>query len=174
MVENRLNEERLIFVQEEIVRPMAIAVCDKQRVFETERKATHEAIAADATTSEGDRKVANAIVASASAKLEALSLINSDINRYFETFIKPPDPFNVADAFDKTALIAPRDDTDRSNNKSRMRIANGFAKSSGALSKLWTTLRAAPSLGTRNRSLVRGFVNLSGSRRHRPYSRRNG
>ena len=35
MVENRLNEERLIFVQEEIVKPMAIAVCDKQRVFET-------------------------------------------------------------------------------------------------------------------------------------------
>ena len=131
MVENRLNEERLIFVQEEIVRPMAIAVCDKQRVFETERKATHEAIAADATKSEGDRKVANAIVASASAKLEALSLINGDINRYFETFIKPLNPFNVADAFDKTALIAPRDDTDRSNNKSRMRIANGFAKESG-------------------------------------------
>ena len=46
-----------IFIQEEIVRPMAIAVCDKQRVFETERKATHEAIAADATKSEGDRKV---------------------------------------------------------------------------------------------------------------------
>ena len=131
MVENRLNEERLTFVQEEIVRPMAIAVCDKQRVFETDRKATHEAIAADATKSESDRKVANAIVASASAKLEALSLINGDINRYFETFIKPLNPFNVADAFDKTALIAPRDDTDRSNNKSRMRIANGFAKESG-------------------------------------------
>ena len=131
MVENRLNEERLIFVQEEIVKPMAIAVCDKQRVFETERKATNEAIAADATKSESDRKVAQAIVVSASAKLEALSLINGDINRYFQTFIKPLNPFNVADAFDKTAQIAPRDDTDRSNNKSRMRIANGFGKESG-------------------------------------------
>ena len=89
MVENRLNEERLIFVQEEIVKPMAIAVCDKQRVFETERKATNEAIAADATKSESERKVAQAIVVSASSKLEALSLINGDINRYFQTFIKP-------------------------------------------------------------------------------------
>ena len=79
MVENRLNEERLIFVQEEIVRPMAIAVCDKQRVFETEHKATNEVIAADATKSADDRKVAQAIVVSASAKLEALSLINRDI-----------------------------------------------------------------------------------------------
>ena len=131
MVENRLNEERLIFVQEEVAKPMAIAVCDKQRVFESERKATNEVIAADATKSESDRKVAQAIVESASAKLEALSLINGDINRYFQTFIKPLNPFNVADAFDKTAHIAPRDDTDRSANKARMRIANGFGKESG-------------------------------------------
>ena len=59
----------------------------------------HEAIAADATKSKGDRKVAEAIVASASAKLEALSLINGDTNHYFETFIKPLNPFNLADAF---------------------------------------------------------------------------
>ena len=133
LVENRLNEERLIFVQEEVAKPMAITVCDKQRVFESDRKAANEAIAADATKSESDRKVAQAIVESASAKLEALSLINSDINHYFQTFIKPLNPFNVADAFDKTARIAPRDDTDRSRvaNKVRMRIANGFGKESG-------------------------------------------
>ena len=52
LVENRLNEERLIFVQEEVVKPMAITVCGKQRVFESERKATNEVIAADATKSE--------------------------------------------------------------------------------------------------------------------------
>ena len=39
----------------------------------------------------------------------------------------------MADAFDKKARIAPRDDTDRSRvaNKVRMRIANGFGKESG-------------------------------------------
>ena len=133
LVEKRLNEERLIFVQEEIVKPMSITVCDKQRVFESERKAWNEVIAADATKSESDRKVAQAIVESACAKLEALSLINSDINHYFQTFIKPLNPFNVADAFDKTARIAPRDVADRSKvaNKVRMRIANGFGKESG-------------------------------------------
>ena len=62
LVEKRLNEERLIFVQEEIVKPMSITVCDKQRVFESERKAMNEVIAADATKSESDRKVAQAIV----------------------------------------------------------------------------------------------------------------
>ena len=133
LVENRLNEERLILVQEEVVKPMAVTVCDKLLAFESERKAVNEAIAADATKSESDRKVAQAIVESASAKLEALLLINNDINHYFQTFIKPLNPFDVADAFDKTARIAPRDDTDRSRvaNKVRMHIANGFGKESG-------------------------------------------
>ena len=68
MVENRLNEERLIFVQEEVVKPMAIAVCEKQRVFETGRKAANEAIAADATKSESDRKVAQVRRAASSCR----------------------------------------------------------------------------------------------------------
>ena len=133
LVENRLNEERLILVQEEVSKPMAITVCDKLRAFESERKAANEVIAADASKSESDRKVARAIVEGASAKLEALALINSDIDHYFHTASKPLDPFNVAGAFDKAACIAPRDDTDRSRaaNKVRMRIANAFGKESG-------------------------------------------
>ena len=93
----------------------------------------NEAIAADATKSESDRKVARAIVRGASAKIEALSLTNSDIDHYFQTFTKPLNPFNVAGAFDKAACIAPRDDTDRSRaaNKVRMRVANVFGKESG-------------------------------------------
>ena len=56
LVENRLNEERPIFVQEEVSKPMAITtVADKQRVFESDRKAANEAIAADATKSESGR-----------------------------------------------------------------------------------------------------------------------
>ena len=137
LVENRLNEERLILVQEEVAKPMmAVAVCDKLRAFESERKEVNEAIAADATKSESDRKVARAILRGANAKLEALALINSDIGHYFQTFIKPLNPFNVADAFDKAACIAPRDDTDRSRaaNKVRMRFANAFGKERGCLS----------------------------------------
>ena len=99
LVENRLNEERLIFVQEWVAKPMAITVCDKQRVFESERKAANEVIAADAIKSESDRKVAQAIVESTSAKLEALSLTNSDINHYFQTFIKPLNPIQCGGCF---------------------------------------------------------------------------
>ena len=158
LVENRLNEERLILVQEEVAKPMAVAVCDKLRAFESERKAVNEAIAADATKSESDRKVARAIVRGASAKLEALSLINSDIGHYFQTFIKPLNPFNVADAFDKTALIAPRDDTDRSNSKSRMRIANGFSKESGLP---LVAVRVQGASGTVKRCLGRDLLIIS-------------
>ena len=100
LVENRLNEERLILFQEEVAKRMAVTVCDKLLAFESERKAVNEATAADATKSESDRKVARAIVRGASAKIEALSLINSGIDHYFQTFIKPLNPFNVADAFD--------------------------------------------------------------------------
>ena len=115
---------------------MAVTVCDKLLAFESERKAVNEAIAAGATKSESDRKVARAIVRGASAKIEALSLINSDIDHYFQSFIKPLNPFNVADTFDKAACIAPRDDTDRSRaaNKVRMRVANAFGKKVGCLS----------------------------------------
>ena len=105
LVENRLNEERLIFIQQEIVKPMVLTVCDKLRAFESERKTVNEAIAADATKVETDRKVAQAIVCNASAKLEALALIDSDVDHYFQTLIKPLNPFNVADAFDMTARL---------------------------------------------------------------------
>ena len=122
LVENRLNEERLILVQEEVAKPMAVTVCDKLLAFESERKAVNEAIAADATKSESDRKVVRAIVRGASANIGALSLINSDIDHYFQTSIKPTNPFNVAGAFDKAACIAPRDDTDRSREANNVRI----------------------------------------------------
>jgi hypothetical protein len=80
LVENRLNEERLIFVQQELVKPMAVTVCDKLRVSEAERKAANEAIAADDTKDASDRKVAQAIVNNSHAKLEAFHFIASDTN----------------------------------------------------------------------------------------------
>ena len=112
---------------------MVHSICDKLRAFETDRTAVYEAIASDATKSDDERKIALAIVGSANAKLEALTVIDSDIDHHFHTFIKPLNPFNVADAFDKTAGIVPRDDADRSRatNKVRMRVANAFGKESG-------------------------------------------
>ena len=133
LVENRLNEERLQFVQHEMVLPMVLSVTDRIREFESQRQATNEASADDATLTDADRKVASAKAASAKAKLEALATIASNPNAYFQTFMQPHNPFNIADAFDKTAGIVPRDDTDRSRaaNKVRMRVANAFGRESG-------------------------------------------
>ena len=133
LVENRLNEERLQFVQQEMVLPMVLSVTDRLREFESQRQATNEASAGDATLTDAERKIAGAKAASAKSKLEALSIITRNPNAYFQTFMQPHNPFNIADAFDKTAGIVPRDDTDRSRaaNKVRMRVANAFGRESG-------------------------------------------
>ena len=39
LVANRLNEERLTLVQQELVKPVVLATCDKLRAFETDRAA---------------------------------------------------------------------------------------------------------------------------------------
>ena len=103
LVENRLNEERLLFVQQEMVLPMVLRVTDRLREFESERQTSNEASASDATLTDVERKIAGAKAASANSKLEALSTITRNANAYFQTFMQPHNPFNIADAFDKTA-----------------------------------------------------------------------
>ena len=133
LIENRLNEERLQFVQQELVLPMVLTVTGKLREFESERRTSNEAIVSDASKTGEERAIESAKVAIAKAKLDAISTITGNVNAYFQTFMKPHNPFNVADAFDKFAGIVPRDDTDRSRvaNKIRMRVANAFGKESG-------------------------------------------
>ena len=92
LVENRLNEERLYYVQQELVHPMVVQLVEKFTVFETGRQTENESIAGDSTKTADERAIARAKAVSAEAKIEALRLIGSNIDTHFQTLIKPLNP----------------------------------------------------------------------------------
>ena len=82
-----------------------------------------------------DRKVARAIFEGASAKLEALALINSDIDHYFQTPIKPLNPAcamarRAVSALCTCALLGQTDVTTRTTRRGARQEAGGGTSSS--------------------------------------------